>query len=115
MKNKWNKCKCCDKDRIDSGIWGTSIGILVDNLFSFFQTRIHESVSAVSTIGRILNAFLPVYSISSFVGGEFNGAWGLFGCCWEENLDPHPRGIAFGFHGAGITQITRIKNNRMLE
>jgi hypothetical protein len=20
------------------------------------------------------------------VGGEFNGAWGLFGCCWEKDL-----------------------------
>ena len=80
----WLKVKSENGGRENAATWGTSIGILVDHLFSFFQTRIHESVSAVSSSNWLPDAFHSACSLSAFVGGEFNGAWGLSGCCWEE-------------------------------
>ena len=54
-----------------------------------------DSSSSITTFGCLFDALLPVCFVSSFVGGEFEWEWGLFGCRGKENLDPQ------------ITQITQ--------
>ena len=56
------------------------LDVPVDCGGNFRETGSQDSLPEITTFGCLFDAFLPVYSISSFVGGKFEWAWGLFGC-----------------------------------
>ena len=56
------------------------LDVVVDCGGDFRETGSQESLPKITTFGRLFDAFLPVCSVSFFVGGEFEWVWGLFGC-----------------------------------
>ena len=82
------------RDRVVNAVF-PGLDVVVDCGGNFRQTGSQDSSSSITTFGCLFDALLPVCFVSSFVGGEFEWEWGLFGCRGKENLDPQ------------ITQITQ--------